>query len=116
MVTHQGALTPAILSHHYSGSGTEEDPFAVEWLPHDPGNPQNWTQTRKWLLTTIVAVATLSVAFSSSAYSGSIADEMRELNCSPEVAVLGTSLFVLGFAVGPMLWAPLSEGTISLLP
>ena len=111
MVTQQGALNNAIRKHHYDGSGTEADPYAVEWLSHDPGNPQNWTQLRKWLLTMMVAIATLSVAFCSSAYSGSIGDEMKDLGCSAEVAVLGTSLFVLGFAVGPMLWAPLSEGT-----
>lgn len=38
---------------------------------------------------------------------------MREVtdgfSASTEVATLGVSLFVLGFAVGPLLWAPLSE-------
>jgi multidrug resistance protein len=31
------------------------------------------------------------------------------MDVSEEVATLGVSLFVLGFAVGPLLWAPLSE-------
>ncbi|AEO61428.1 hypothetical protein MYCTH_2311571 [Thermothelomyces thermophilus ATCC 42464] len=34
---------------------------------------------------------------------------MAEFGSGPEVAALGVSLFVLGFAIGPALWAPLSE-------
>lgn len=30
-------------------------------------------------------------------------------NVGTEVVTLGVSLFVLGFAIGPLLWAPLSE-------
>lgn len=56
-----------------------------------------------------VAIATLAVAFVSSAYSGSTAQIIEEFQCSQEVATLGISLFVLGFAIGPLLWAPLSE-------
>ena len=32
-----------------------------------------------------------------------------EFNVSEEVMIIGTSLFVLGFAIGPMIWGPLSE-------
>ncbi len=34
---------------------------------------------------------------------------MEEFGVSNVVSTLGISLFVLGFAVGPLLWAPLSE-------
>ena len=34
---------------------------------------------------------------------------MREFSVSQEVVTLGLSLFVLGFALGPLLWAPFSE-------
>jgi multidrug resistance protein len=34
---------------------------------------------------------------------------MVEFNVSQEVVTLGVSLFVLGFALGPLLWAPFSE-------
>jgi multidrug resistance protein len=34
---------------------------------------------------------------------------MREFSVSQEVVTLGISLFVLGFALGPLLWAPFSE-------
>ena len=34
---------------------------------------------------------------------------MKEFSVSQEVVTLGVSLFVLGFALGPLLWAPFSE-------
>lgn len=55
------------------------------------------------------AQATLAVAFVSSAYSGGVEEVIKAFNISTEVAVLGVSLFVLGFAIGPLIWAPLSE-------
>ena len=56
----------------------------------------------------LVAVATLAVAFVSSAYSGGIAEVLREFKVAQIIGTLGISLFVLGFAIGPLLWAPLS--------
>lgn len=52
---------------------------------------------------------TLSVAFVSSAYSGGIVEIVEDLDTSEEVATLGIALFVCGFAIGPLVWAPFSE-------
>ncbi len=60
----------AILEADYLGSGTEKDPYIVDFLPGDSSNPQLWPSAYKWLLTAMVAIATLAVGFSSSAYSG----------------------------------------------
>lgn len=68
-----------------------------------------WSEVKKWSITMTVAVATLAVAFVSSAYSGGIDQIISQLGASQEVATLGLSLFVLGFAIGPLLWAPMSE-------
>lgn len=57
----------------------------------------------------IVAMVALMVSLDSSAYSGSAKEIMAEFDCSEEVYTLGISLFVLGFAIGPIVWAPLSE-------
>lgn len=63
----------------------------------------------KWTITILVAFVTLAVAFVSSAYSGGIVEIVRDFDTSEEVATLGISLFVCGFAIGPLLFAPLSE-------
>jgi hypothetical protein len=107
-VLHQGVLTDDIINHPYKGSGTEEDPFLVTWIDNDQVNPQNYPMALKWSITMLVAVATLAVAFVSSAYSGGIAEVLKEFKVAQIIGTLGISLFVLGFAIGPLLWAPLS--------
>lgn len=109
MVISQTLITDAVVNYNYKGAGTDEEPYVVEWLPHDPRNPMNWPQPKKWAITLTVAFATLAISFVSSAYSGSVKQIIAEFGASSEVVTLGVSLFVLGFAIGPLLWAPLSE-------
>ncbi|KAI9849436.1 MAG: MFS siderochrome iron transporter 1 [Sclerophora amabilis] len=109
LVASQSLVIDEVLHHKYSGNGTEPSPYIVEWIPSDPRNPMLWPQWKKWAITLMVAFATLAVSFASSAYSGSVEQTIGEFSCSEEVATLGISLFVLGFAIGPLLWAPLSE-------
>ncbi|KAF5856367.1 hypothetical protein ETB97_007469 [Aspergillus alliaceus] len=108
-VSDQGAITHNVLHYDYPGSGTETDPFVVSWLPDDPRNPMCFTTFKKVGITIVVSTATLAVAFASSAYSGSTKEVVEGLNISTEIATLGLSLFVVGFALGPLFWAPLSE-------
>lgn len=109
LVWSQTLVTDAVLNHQYKGSGTEDDPYLVEFIPNDPRNPMEFSQVKKWFIIMTVAIATLAVAFVSSAYSGATRQIVMDFDISQEVATLGISLFVLGFAVGPLLWAPLSE-------
>ena len=109
LITSQAHVTERTLTHQYAGSGTVEDPYVVEWIPNDPRNPMLFSTSRKWLITLSVSITTLAIAFASTAYSGSIPQVIERFHVSDEVATLGVSLFVLGFAIGPLLWAPLSE-------
>ncbi|GLA65973.1 hypothetical protein AtubIFM54640_008173 [Aspergillus tubingensis] len=109
LLTDQGVVTQEIIDHHYPGSGTDEDPYAVTWLPNDPRNPMQFSAAKKWSFTMVMALATLAVALVSSGYTGGVLEIEEQFGIGTEVATLGVSLFVLGFAVGPLLWAPLSE-------
>ncbi|OTA54163.1 MFS general substrate transporter [Hypoxylon sp. EC38] len=109
LVIDQAGVTPEVADFPYEGSGTEADPYIVTWIPDDPRNPMNFSAFRRWLITGVVAFATLAVALVSSAYSGGVAEIIAAFRISQEIAILGVSLFVVGFAVGPLLWAPLSE-------
>ncbi|GAA6037269.1 hypothetical protein JCM8097_008654 [Rhodosporidiobolus ruineniae] len=93
----------------YAGEGTEASPYIVKWLDNDPENPQAWSAKVKWLITANAAMSTLCVAFASSVYSGGAESFLVAFDVSYEIIILGVSLFVLGFAVGPLLWAPFSE-------
>jgi hypothetical protein len=97
----------------YTGSGTEEDPYIVDWLRNDLEDPQQWPYWYRWLTIAIVSFTTLAVALSSSAYSGGIESLVAEFQVSTELLVGGgerltgmrtdsVSLFVVGFAFGPL--------------
>ncbi|KAF9036770.1 major facilitator superfamily domain-containing protein [Panaeolus papilionaceus] len=98
-----------IIPTHYVGSGIADDPYVVEWDLNDPEDPYNWKRSYKWLITAQLALSTFTVSFSSSVYSGGLQDTMRDLGISYNVAILGISLYVLGFALGPLVFASMGE-------
>ncbi|GAB1218196.1 hypothetical protein ATERTT37_007449 [Aspergillus terreus] len=104
-----GAVTQAIIEATYEGNSTEEDPYVVSWIPNDPHNPLNFNHRYKQSIAFLAITGSVVVAFGSSTYAGGMTDIMADLHCSREVAILGISLFVLGFGVGPIMWGPLSE-------
>lgn len=99
MIFDQGVVIQQILDYPYPGSGTDEDPFVVTWIADDPRNPMNFSGVKKWTLTMVVATATLAVSLVSSAYTGGIQEIMADFDIGQELATLGVSLFVMGFAV-----------------
>lgn len=115
LVTNPAGVTDVVFNHHYAGLGTPESPYVVDFLPRDASNPMQYPAIKKWTITLLSALSTLAVAFASSAYSGGIGEVIVFFNVSTTVAILGVSLFVLGFAIGPLLWAPLS-GMFFLFP
>ncbi|PPQ86304.1 hypothetical protein CVT24_006487, partial [Panaeolus cyanescens] len=109
---HQKQSTP-IHPTHYQGQGSLNDPYVVEWEMNDPEDPYNWDTSFKWLITAQLALSTFTVSFSSSVYSGGLQDTMRDLGISYNVAILGISLYVLGFALGPLVFASMGEASRS---
>ena len=69
----------------------------------------NFSFARKALFTCMFGLMTFAVTFASSVFSTAIDPTSRLFGVSTEVMTLGTSLFVLGFAFGPIVWGPLSE-------
>ncbi|KAJ7684917.1 MFS general substrate transporter [Mycena polygramma] len=98
----------------YLGSGTLQDPFVVDWdSEEDAENPLNFHNCKKWIITSQLAFCTWTVSFSSSVYSGGLEIMARDLHISDNVAILGLSLYVLGFALGyafkRIIFAPMGE-------
>jgi hypothetical protein len=108
LVFDQAGVDSAVLQHEYRGHGTKESPYIVDFLPNDPRNPLEFPTRKKWFFTILQAVATLAVTLASTAYTGGLPDVLASFHVSEEIGLLGVSLFVLGFAIGPLLWAPLS--------
>ena len=75
----------------------------------DQLNPQNWPLHKKVYNTALWALTTCWITFASAIYSAGTAQISEEFSVSYNVANAGTSLLMFGFALGPMLWAPLCE-------
>ncbi|KAF2444616.1 MFS general substrate transporter [Karstenula rhodostoma CBS 690.94] len=109
LVTSQSAFTPDVLEHTFPGSGTIEDPYRVEWIPDDSRNPLIMPNWIKWMITVVQAFAFLSITFASSAMSAADPQLEEHFGASSTLVIADTSLFILAFAIGPAVWAPLSE-------
>ena len=95
------------------GSSTTdvEDPNLVDWDgDDDPANPQNWKRRRKWAAIALVSAFTFMSPVASSILAPSLQSIGEDLNIeSDSEKSLCLSIFVLGFALGPLILAPLSE-------
>jgi multidrug resistance protein len=109
LVLGHSLVTDAVIQYQYSGSGTETDPYLIQFISDDPQNPMTFSSSKKWFLAINMSLMTLAVAFVSTAYTSSISQIAHQFDCSTQIATLGVALFVLGFALGPLLWGPLSE-------
>ena len=98
-----------ICGQTYSGNGTDNDPYIVDYLHNDRHDAMKFSKGRKWAIAILQSLSTFAVTFASSAYVSGIEGVVQRFDVSEEVATMGLSLFVLGFALGPLIWAPLSE-------
>jgi MFS family permease len=102
-------LDETVYNQNYSGKGTVDDPYIVDYLQNDYQDAMSFPVQRKWAIAVLQSMSTLAVTFASSTYASGIEGIKQHFEVSGEVATLGLSLFVLGFALGPLIWAPLSE-------
>ncbi|KAK9476344.1 major facilitator superfamily domain-containing protein [Lipomyces japonicus] len=89
----------------------ELDHNVVTWDgPDDPANPLNFTHGRRLLIVLIVSSMTFISPFASSTFAPGVRYVMTEFhNDSSILSSFIVSIYVLGFAVGPLFIAPLSE-------
>ena len=73
----------------------------VSWNgPQDPQNPMNWSPRRKTLIVTAICCISFSASFSGGVFAPAALAVAAEFGVDEEVALLGISLYVLGFAAG----------------
>ncbi|KAJ3461953.1 hypothetical protein MRS44_010506 [Fusarium solani] len=88
----------------------EQEEYVVEFDgPDDPMHSQNWPLKKKLITAAVLGFTTMTSAFTSSIFSAATQIVAKEYHVGTEVGLLGTTFYVLGFAFGPSLWAPLSE-------
>lgn len=77
--------------------------------PDDPTDPQNFSSKKKGILIFVILSTCFTSTFGSSTLSEAVVEILEEYHVGLEVSTLCTSLFVLGYASGPVMWGPLSD-------
>ena len=92
-------------------TATEQDPNLVDWDgPDDPANPINWSPKLKWLNITVLSTITLLTPLASSFFAPGVPKVLQEFHTQSEtLATFVVSVYILGFAFGPLVIAPLCE-------
>ncbi|KAI1470870.1 MFS general substrate transporter [Daldinia caldariorum] len=98
-------------AHSHETSLDEKDPDVVDWDgPDDPEKPLNWAESKKWLNIAILSIMTLVTPLGSSMFAPGIPGIMVEFHeTSTTISTFLVSVYILGFAFGPLLIAPISE-------
>lgn len=76
----------------------------VDWIENDIQNPRNWSTGKKVFVTFQICLLTTAVYMGSAIYTAGIVDIQHDFNVSQTSALVGLTLFVLGYALGPMVW------------
>ena len=86
------------------------DTLLVTWEGEDdPNKPKNWSLARKWTITLLTSCGGLVCLMSSTMLAPALENVAHDLNISRATANMTLSIFVLAFAFGPMVLAPMAE-------
>lgn len=93
------AFTPQIEAElNKLESQADLDTKIVTWIDeNDPANPQNWSLFKKCATTGQVCFLTFSIYIGSAIYTAGIVDIEHYFGISEVAAVLGLTVFVLGY-------------------
>ncbi|KAK9375806.1 major facilitator superfamily domain-containing protein [Lipomyces chichibuensis] len=89
---------------------TGKEATLVDWYgPDDPENPQNWPFRRKIFVMLQLCLLTTALYMGSSIYTPGIGQLVEDFHISVTVASIPLCVYVFGYGIGQMLFAPLSE-------
>ncbi|CAK4033850.1 MFS general substrate transporter [Lecanosticta acicola] len=88
----------------------EKDPaFKVDFEENDPTNPRAFSTAKKAWITLQLGFMALTGSLGSSIIAPAEPAISEYVGVSQEITVFCVALYVLGFAIGPQAWAPISE-------
>ncbi|KIJ98787.1 hypothetical protein K443DRAFT_8895 [Laccaria amethystina LaAM-08-1] len=112
-------VTPELPSKFHAGHGESALPDdkveeAIENIEgdweNDPENARNWSLTKKWTAVSIVALYTFVSPLASSMMAPGLPEVAQNYGITnSSILALTLSIFLLSFAIGPLIFAPLSE-------
>ncbi|CAI7613213.1 unnamed protein product [Penicillium glandicola] len=103
--------TLALPSETHGDPDVIPDPNEVFWIDDtDPSNPMNWTAAYRWCHIVFITLLTFVTSLASSMLAPAVQDVMRSLGSdNTELETFIVSIYVIGFAIGPLIVAPMSE-------
>lgn len=96
-------------THPLANAPTSNDSLVCFDGPDDPYHPLNWPMRKKAATTIVYGFVTMTATWASASYAAGTRQVAHEFNIGEQTATLGTTLFLLGFGLGPLVWAPMSE-------
>ncbi|KAJ9640241.1 uncharacterized protein PV06_10759 [Exophiala oligosperma] len=92
-------------------TATERDPNVVDWDgPNDPEKALNWPNKMKWGNVAVISSVTFLTPLASSMVAPAVPLVMKEFHATDgTIASFIVSIYVLGYAIGPLFLAPMSE-------
>jgi hypothetical protein len=100
---------PPKFGHPLMHTKTDQNVIVTFDGPGDPYRPINWPLKRKVITTLLYGLTTMGATWASASFSPAVRPVSEEFHVGTEVSILNISVFLLGFGLGPLLWAPLSE-------
>ena len=91
-------------NHPLSHAKTSEDVLVDFDGPDDPYRPLNWPFRKKVITTLLYGLTTAGSTWASSVYSPAIDQISEQFHVSTEVSLLGLSVLLVGFGIGPLIW------------
>ncbi|CDM34404.1 hypothetical protein DTO013E5_4917 [Penicillium roqueforti] len=106
----QSTVLTAEKSNEYTADMSEYDVFWEEPASEDPENPMNWSSGRKWTIIGMVSFITFLTPLASSMFAPGITQVLEDFGTTSNLlSSFVVSVYVLGFAFGPLVVAPVSE-------
>jgi multidrug resistance protein len=86
------------------GTSSQRAPDIKKWA-----NPTAWSSTYKLFLSILGCVANFSTTYAGGSYTSGVNAMAREWDVSSTAVLVGVTIYTVGFAIAPMILAPLSE-------
>ncbi|KAJ5616663.1 hypothetical protein N7537_001777 [Penicillium hordei] len=105
-----GRLPEEELNEEHTAYASQYDVFWQEPASEDPENPMNWSFRRKWSIIGMVSFITFLTPLASSMFAPGITQVLEDFGSTSNLlSTFVVSVYVLGFAFGPLIIAPASE-------
>ncbi|KAJ4398884.1 hypothetical protein N0V91_009837 [Didymella pomorum] len=110
VVTPPASSTTSRAGSHDSNAVQGDAKKIIRFRDGDPDNPDNWQQIKKLYALFVAIMSVMNSTIGSSLPAGAtgpISQHFHEYN--EYKLILPTSMYLVGYVCGPMIWGPLSE-------